>query len=321
MAEPPPPPPRDPADDETVVTSDWVAPEERTVVTTQEVVEEPPRRRLPEIWPWLLALLLAAVGVVLAVFLLQNDDDEESARTTTAALVAVPDVVGRSEEEARRLLEAAGLGVNAENVPSDEPEGTVVAQDPAAGDEVPEGSDVRINVAEEAEEETTAPATTEPPTTTTEPPPTTTEPPPATTQAPPPQPQPATVPDVVGQPLADAARAFGNERLRVSAVYVPSSEPLGTVVAQAQPAGTQRQSGDTVQVNVSRGPDEGPQANVPDVVGRTLDDARAALERARLEVLVIQAGEGESDEVSRQTPQAGTRVPRGALVVLYAGGE
>jgi beta-lactam-binding protein with PASTA domain len=102
-------------------------------------------------------------------------------------------------------------------------------------------------------------------------------------------------------------------------VYVPSQEPLGTVVAQAQTPGTERRAGDTVQLNASRGPESAVQASVPNVVGQTLDDARSALEQAQLEVLVIQVGEGESDQVARQTPQAGASIPAGALVVLYAG--
>ena len=81
-----------------------------------------------------------------------------------------------------------------------------------------EGSSVRLNVAEAA---TPAPTTTEPETTA-----------PTTTAAP----EPADVPDVVGQELADAARAFNEEGLKVAVVYVPSNEPAGSVVAQARAA-------------------------------------------------------------------------------------
>ena len=49
------------------------------------------------------------------------------------------------------------------------------------------------------------------------------------------------MPDVVGQELADAARAFSEEGLKVAVVYVPSNEPAGSVVAQARPPGAELQ--------------------------------------------------------------------------------
>jgi eukaryotic-like serine/threonine-protein kinase len=60
--------------------------------------------------------------------------------------VQVPNVVGRSADEAGSILREAGLEARTVQVPSDEPQGQVVAQSPAAGSEVAEGSAVRINV-------------------------------------------------------------------------------------------------------------------------------------------------------------------------------
>jgi eukaryotic-like serine/threonine-protein kinase len=60
--------------------------------------------------------------------------------------VAVPDVVGQDVDSASAALEDADLGVNAVRVPSQEPEGTVVAQNPAGGTQAARGSRVRINV-------------------------------------------------------------------------------------------------------------------------------------------------------------------------------
>lgn len=62
-----------------------------------------------------------------------------------SALVAVPPVVGLTQTDAITRLEAAGLGVNAVTVPSQEPAGVVVAQNPSGG-EVRAGSSVRLNV-------------------------------------------------------------------------------------------------------------------------------------------------------------------------------
>ena len=95
----------------------------------------------------------------------------------------------------------------------------MIAQSPSPGEEVADGSSVRLNVAETA---TPAPTTTEAATTA------------QTTTA---APEPANGPDVVGEELADAARTFNEEGLKVAVVYVPSNEPAGSVVAQARPPG------------------------------------------------------------------------------------
>src|SRR5918992_2328553 len=62
--------------------------------------------------------------------------------------VEVPDVVGRSSSDAQETLSQAGLEARVVQVPSAEPQGTVVAQSPTAGSEVARGSTVRINVSD-----------------------------------------------------------------------------------------------------------------------------------------------------------------------------
>jgi serine/threonine-protein kinase len=171
----------------------------------------------------------------------------------------------------------------------------VLAQDPPAGSEAPEGSRVRLNVAQEV-------AAT-------------------TTLAPTAPPAPAIVPDVVGEELADAAEDFADEGLKVSVRYVPSEEEQGRVVAQAQPAGTERRRGDSVQLNISMGTPPPEEAVVPDVVRRRLDQARRTLEQAGFEVLAFNlAGEVRNESfVNSQSPSSGGVVPRGSLVILYLG--
>lgn len=58
----------------------------------------------------------------------------------------VPDVVGQSRDEAVAALEDAELAATVVEVPSAEPEGTVVAQNPQGGQTVRVGSRVRVNV-------------------------------------------------------------------------------------------------------------------------------------------------------------------------------
>ena len=336
MAEPPPRDPQDPADDETVIVPPG-EPVDETVVQDEwgpetvvapgvaedaVVVEETePPRKPPTLWPWLLALLVLVLLGLGALYLLTRDDDDQSATTTAATTQAaertVPDVVGTTSSEATATLREAGFEANVVSVPSDRPPGTVVAQDPEPGTTQPEGASVRLNVAQEAQGTTTTTttgATTTTGTTTTG---TTTA---QTTTAPPPRPSPAVVPDVVGQELAGAARSFADEGLKVSAAYVPSQEPVGRVVAQAQPAGTELDRGATVQLNVSTGPDPAEKVTVPTATGQTLGEGRDALEQAGFEVLALTVGDGEirnESKIVSQSPAGGASIPRGALVVVY----
>ena len=60
--------------------------------------------------------------------------------------VAVPSVVGQTQGAAVNTLTGLGLKTNLNNVSSSRPAGTVVAQKPPAGKEVPKGSTVTLNV-------------------------------------------------------------------------------------------------------------------------------------------------------------------------------
>ena len=62
------------------------------------------------------------------------------------ANVDAPNLVGLTEKAARDRLAAAGLAVRLFEVPSDEPQGTVVAQNPGSGERVSKDARVRINV-------------------------------------------------------------------------------------------------------------------------------------------------------------------------------
>src|SRR5918996_5439972 len=60
--------------------------------------------------------------------------------------VEVPDFVGQSQEDAREQLANLGLGANPVEVPSSQPAGIVVAQNPRGGSTVRVGGTVRLNV-------------------------------------------------------------------------------------------------------------------------------------------------------------------------------
>jgi serine/threonine-protein kinase len=65
--------------------------------------------------------------------------------------VEVPDVVGLARESAESTLNRAGLGFTVREEESDEPAGTVIAQDPGPDEVVDKGSRVQLTVAKEPE--------------------------------------------------------------------------------------------------------------------------------------------------------------------------
>ena len=281
-----------------------------TEVFVEESVTEPPPPKRPVLWPWLLALLvLVLVGLGAAYFFTRDDDNDETTTTstvaTTTAQVTVPDVVGTTSSEATATLRGAGLDANLVSVPSDRSPGTVIAQNPSAGEEVSDGSTVRLNVAEAAKPAatTTAPETTAP----------------TTTAAP----EPATVPDVVGQELADAARDFNEEGLKVAVVYVPSNEPAGQrrgtgATAGCRAPGGRHRSAERLDRRRARARRAGSGCHRRETGRRT---GSAEVRRIR----GAHARRAETDDRSRvgsvlsQTPSGGANIPRGSLVLLYVG--
>lgn len=135
--------------------------------------------------------------------------------SSAPATVTVPNAVGVPQGDARDRLVAAGFSVTSASVHSAQPNGTVVAQAPAAGAKAARGTTVRINVSKGS----------------------------AT----------ANVPSEVGQPVEAAQSDLASKGFKPSVVQVPSDEPVGTVVAQSPPGG-QARKGSTVQLNVSKGP-------------------------------------------------------------------
>lgn len=129
----------------------------------------------------------------------------------------VPDVIGMSENDAMRTISRAGFSPFSREVDSTEPEGTVVAQNPAAGSTVPKGSNVTIDVSSG-------------------------------------KPPEAVVPSVGGMILYEAQRALKGAGFGVSVQYVEVSKKSQNriVLSQAPGGGTKAQPGSTVTINVGK---------------------------------------------------------------------
>jgi serine/threonine-protein kinase len=130
------------------------------------------------------------------------------------------------------------------------------------------------------------------------------------------------VPDVTGEKEAAAVTALGNAGILASLVFVPGSDPLGTVLQQAKPAGTKVPFHAHVQINVSRGPNATTDATVPDVIGQTLQQAVSTLNGAHLRLIYLKypvTSRAQAGKVVQQSPLRGATTPENAQVVVYLG--
>lgn len=192
----------------------------------------------------------------------------------------VPDVVGRTEQEARTAITGAGLTVGAvtnDYSPTVE-SGRVISSDPKAGQSINHSSAVALVVSKGR--------------------------------------RPATVPDVRGMTVADATAALRKAGLVVGTTTEDYSDSVesGKVISSNPAAGASGSFyGDSVSIVVSKGSE---MVTVPDVSSMKQDEAVAALEAAGL-VVKIEHVFGIPFISSLSTdPAAGTSVRRGSTVTL-----
>jgi beta-lactam-binding protein with PASTA domain len=227
---------------------------------------------------------------------------EQAERGSTVALVVskgrnlatVPDVVGLTESQAVSRLRAREFVPRLVDVPSTDPRGTVVAQQPPGGERAPPDSRVRLNIS-------TGQGTGQPQ-----------ERPGETTPG-----GDVNVPDITGLAQTPALRRLHNADLRGVVAYRRSDEPRGRVIDQFPAAGSAKRTGARVRVLISSGPAGLDELEVPDVRGEEEQAAVQALEAEGFRVDVIRTGDGTT--VEDQQPEPGLRAWRGAVVTLFVG--
>lgn len=197
--------------------------------------------------------------------------------------VTVPNVVGASLAAATDRLEDDGFEVVTvrENSPRERNE--VIGQDPSGGARVEQGSRVRLTVSD-------GPGT-------------------------------ATVPDVVGQGRNAARQTLEDAGFEVEEETEPSDDVSENRVIEQRPTGqTQTETGATVTIVVSTGPER---VDVPNVVGRKQADANTILQDAGFTVATTEqeTQDAEPGTVLTQTPAAGSRARRGSRVSLVVAAE
>ena len=121
------------------------------------------------------------------------------------------------------------------------------------------------------------------------------------------------VPDLVGSnkdSAADQLKALG---LKVSLEQKESDEPKDDVVEMDPSPGSQVADGSTVTLFFSDGPE-----SVPDVVGKTEDQARKLIQDAGFEVSVVRDSttEAKKGTVLDQSPKAGSEEDKGRTVTI-----
>lgn len=197
------------------------------------------------------------------------------------AEVAVPNVVGQTQQQAKAMLEDKKLRVEiSQKYSSEEPAGIVISQTPEAGTTVKEERTVTIYVSKGAEQ--------------------------------------VAVPDVTGISKEDAEKQLSKLGLKIGNITEEfSNKPAGTVLRQSPGAGDRMDKGKSVDLVVSKGAEE-KKAAVPDVIGSSRNSAVSIIERAGLTVGSVTERESDREPgtVLEESPQAGSQVKDGSSISL-----
>ena len=213
--------------------------------------------------------------------------------STGAPKVTVPSVIGLSLEDARTQLEGADydfdIKTETREVSSDDP-GTVLDQDPRRGEEVEKGSTITLTVAKEEEK--------------------------------------STVPAVLGKTCDEAKAQMTANNLVGNCTEVETQDPnqVGKVIATSPEAGSQADKNSTVNIQI--GKQAAQKAKVPNVVGRTVGQAKQILAASGFTNIQFADGSDQSDTafVTDQDPDADQEVDDPAntqvtLTTFGAGGN
>jgi len=191
--------------------------------------------------------------------------------------VAVPDLSNTMQAQATEKLTAAGLAVGAVNKLFDETAaaGSVMGWS-HKGEQVPKHTGIDLNVSA--------------------------------------GPKPRTVPNLAGQPVAQATAVL--QQLGLTPTRGPDgfsdTVPAGQVIGTSPAAGASVARGGTVTITVSKGPD---MVQVPDATNKSVQDATTIMQQAGLSVGNVFGPPNK--KVFTTDPAPNTQVHRGSSVNLY----
>src|SRR4029079_3341701 len=125
----------------------------------------------------------------------------------------------------------------------------------------------------------------------------------------------AKIPNVVGMGQAQAIAKLQAAGYRADSYPVASTRPRGRALSQRPSAGTPAPAKSPVRISVSLGPGPRPLRVVPDVVGKTEEQAKLVLARVGFTVRTVTqptASSATGTVVIDQKPAAGKRVAAGS---------
>ena len=192
----------------------------------------------------------------------------------------VPDVVGKTKDQASAAIKGAGLtlGTVTEEYSASVASGKVISSDPKAGKVIQHTEKVSIVVSKGKE--------------------------------------PVTIPDVTGMSEDEAKKTLedvGLKKGKVSQEYSDSMDK-GKVISSSPIAGASGYSkGDSVDLTISKGPEK---VTVPDVTGKSEDEAKKTLEDAGLKVEVNKRLGGPFGTVRSTDPAPGSSVKPDSKVTI-----
>ncbi len=197
-------------------------------------------------------------------------------------IVSVPDVSGRPLAGAKAALAKAGLsaGVVHKAFSDSIARGSVIGTEPAAGARLRPDQAVALQVSRGSAID---------------------------------------VPDVTGEDVHEATADLDDAGLKakIATRRVQSDQDAGTVARQSPADGGQLGEGDTVTLTLSKGPK---MVAVPDVTGRSADDATKALEDAGFDVKVKHSFPFIDDTITVQSVAGGDKAPEGSTITITTNG-
>lgn len=218
----------------------------------------------------------------------------QQAETDESGLVQVPDLVGKTEDEAKALVEEVNLGTQMiGEEPSTQEKGRISSQDIPAGTMVEAYTTLKYYISAGEED--------------------------------------ITIPNVEGETGIAVQHALENLGLNVNVQKEYSEDdgsgnPVvspGYVMAVSPDTGSTVKAGDTVTLTVSRGLDFGGSAEVPSVVGMSEDDALTTLGKwIDIEVVEEQNADIPAGEVIAQSLEAySTADPDEPITITVSSGD
>lgn len=248
----------------------------------------------------ILCLLILVIGRAAGIFSFGSSGDDagktqveqdKSDEDAAEDLVEVPDLVGKTEEEAQEILSKLELGrkKSGEEV-SDQAKGLISSQDPAAGQQVEKNTTIYYNLSKGEES--------------------------------------LTVPDVTNRTQEDAEQILADMGFTVNMTkdYTDNYDTYveaGYVISTDPEAGTSANSGDQITILVSRGENWGDSISVPDVVGMTESEAKLVLAKfSSVTVVSEQNSNVTQGEVFEQSLEAYSYVsPDEPITIKVSSGD